>query len=199
MHKVSLRIMPRNYNNQTPTAFQRLPDYKRDDEWIRSFLRDARVGHIASAPDGQPFVNPSTFWYDEENHQIVFHSNVAGRIRSNIETNPRVAFESSEMGRLLPANVALEFSLQYRSVVVFGTARLVTDPQEARRVLYGLIKKYFPLMTPGKEFREITEKELRSTSIYAIQIEEWSGKENWKDRADQSDEWAPLDEKWFEG
>ncbi len=99
---------------------------------------------------------------------------------------------------MLPSNVALEFSLQYRSVVVFGTTRLVSDPQEARRVLYGLIKKYFPLMTPGQEFREITDKELRATSVYALQIEEWSGKENWKDRADQSKEWPPLEEKWFE-
>jgi hypothetical protein len=53
-------------------------------------------------------------------------------------------------------------------------------------------------MKAGHEFREITDKELRSTSVYAIQIEEWSGKENWKDRADQSDEWPALDEKWFE-
>jgi nitroimidazol reductase NimA-like FMN-containing flavoprotein (pyridoxamine 5'-phosphate oxidase superfamily) len=190
--------MPRDYNNQAPTAFQRLPEYKRDEEWIRAFLREARVGHIASARDGQPFLNPSTFWFDEENHQIIFHSNLAGRIRSNIEANPKVCFETNELGKMLPANVALEFSLQFRSVVVFGTARLITDPEEARRVLYGLIHKYFPKMRAGKEFREITDKELLRTSVYAIRIEEWSGKENWKDRADQSDEWTPLEEKWFE-
>ena len=190
--------MPRDYTNQSPTAFQRMPDYKRDDDWIRSFLREARVGHIASARDAQPFLNPSTFWFDEDNHRIIFHSNVAGRIRSNIEANPKVCFEASELGKMLPSNVALEFSLQFRSVIVFGTVRLITDPDEARSVLYGLIRKYFPLMTAGKEFREITEKELRSTSIYAIQIEEWSGKENWKDRADQSDEWTQLEEMWFE-
>lgn len=190
--------MPRNYTDQSPTAFQRLPEYKRDDEWIRAFLRGAPVGHIASSRDGQPFLNPSTFWFDESNHQVIFHSNVAGRIRSNIEANPKVCFEASELGKMLPSNVALEFSLQFRSVVVFGTARLITDPAEARRVLYGLIQKYFPTMKAGHEFREITDKELRSTSVYAIQIEEWSGKENWKDRADQSDEWPALDEKWFE-
>jgi nitroimidazol reductase NimA-like FMN-containing flavoprotein (pyridoxamine 5'-phosphate oxidase superfamily) len=106
--------------------------------------------------------------------------------------------EASELGRLLPSNVAIEFSLQFRSVAVFGTARVVTDPDEARRLLYGLISKYFPEMTAGKEYREITDKELRATSIYAIQIESWSGKENWAERADQSDEWTPLDEKWFE-
>jgi len=190
--------MPRNYQDKSPVAFQRLPEYQRDEEWIRAFLREARVGHIASTQDGQPFLNPSTFWFDEANRQIVFHSNVAGRIRSNIESNPRVCFEASELGKLLPANVALEFSLQFRSVTVFGTARLIDDPEEARRVMYGLIHKYFPRMTAGKEFREITDKELKRTSIYAIQIEEWSGKENWKDRADQSDEWPALDEKWFQ-
>jgi nitroimidazol reductase NimA-like FMN-containing flavoprotein (pyridoxamine 5'-phosphate oxidase superfamily) len=190
--------MPRNYQNAFATAFQRLPEYQRDDEWIRAFLRQAKIGHIASALDAQPFINPTTFWFDEENHQIVFHSNITGRIRSNIESNPRVCFEASELGKMLPANVALEFSLQFRSVVVFGSVRLVTETEEARRVLYGLIHKYFPAMTAGKEFREITDKELKRTSVYAIQIEEWSGKENWKDRADQSDEWAPLDEKWFE-
>jgi nitroimidazol reductase NimA-like FMN-containing flavoprotein (pyridoxamine 5'-phosphate oxidase superfamily) len=189
--------MPREYSNQSPTAFQRLPEYGREDEWIRTFLREARVGHIASSRDEQPFINPSTFWFDEENHQIVFHSNITGRIRSNIEANSRVCFETSELGRLLPSNVALEFSLQFRSVVIFGTARLITDAGEARHLLYGLIGKYFPTMTAGREFREITDKELKRTSIYAIQIEEWSGKENWKDRADQSDEWQPLDESWF--
>jgi nitroimidazol reductase NimA-like FMN-containing flavoprotein (pyridoxamine 5'-phosphate oxidase superfamily) len=148
--------MPRNYSDQTPTAFQRLPEYKRDDEWIRAFLRTARMGHIASVQDGQPFLNPSTFWFDEDNHQIIFHSNLAGRIRSNIEANPKVCFEASELGKMLPANVALEFSLQFRSVVIFGTARLITNPDEARRVLYGLIHKYFPEMRAGKEFREMT-------------------------------------------
>jgi len=191
--------MPRDYISQPPTAYQRRPHLTRDDDWIRLFLKSAKIGHIATSIDGQPFINPTTFWYDEENHQIVFHSNVTGRIRSNIESSPKVSLEASELGRFLPSNVALEFSLQYRSVAVFGTARVVSEPEEARRLLYGLIGKYFPKMTAGKEYREITDKELRATSVYAIQIESWSGKENWDEHAEQSDEWPPLDEKWFEG
>jgi nitroimidazol reductase NimA-like FMN-containing flavoprotein (pyridoxamine 5'-phosphate oxidase superfamily) len=190
--------MPRDYSSQRPTAFQRRPHLTREDAWIKAFLKEAKVGHVATSINGQPFLTPTTFWFDEQNRQIVFHSNIAGRVRSNIETNPKVSLEASELGKLLPSNVALEFSLQFRSVVAFGTARIVTDPAEARRLLYGLIGKYFPAMTPGKEYREITDKELRATSVYAIQIEEWSGKENWEARADQSDEWTPLDEKWFE-
>ncbi len=190
--------MARNYENQSPTEFQRLPEYKREDDWIRAFLQEAKIGHFATSWDDQSFITPSMFWFDEKNRQIIFHSNIAGRIRANIEHNPKVCLEASEIGKLLPSNVALEFSLQYRSVVVFGIVHILTDPEETRYALYNLIKKYFPTMTAGKEFREITEKELRATSVYALQIESWSGKENWKDRADQSDEWPPLDDEWFD-
>ncbi len=190
--------MPHNYNSQPPTAFQRLPEYKREDDFIRAFLRDAQVGHIASSWDDQPFLTPSTFWFDEQNHRVIFHSNIAGRIRANLERNPKVCLEASELGRFLPSNVALEFSLQFRSVMVFGAAYVIEDPEEARQALYGLLKKYFPKMTAGREYRPITDKELRATSVYAIQIESWSGKENWKERADQSSEWPALEEKWFE-
>ena len=102
------------------------------------------------------------------------------------------------MGKLLPSNVALEFSLQYRSVMVFGIAHIIEDDEEKRNALYELIRKYFPKMQAGKEYRPITDKELKHTSVYAIQIESWSGKENWGERADQSNEWDTLDEKWLE-
>jgi len=184
--------MPRQYQNASPTDFQRLPEHTRGEEWIRALLRTGLTAHLASARDGQPFLHPTSFWFDEERRQIAFHSNIAGRMRSNLEAAPRVCLEVSEMGRLLPSNVALEFSLQYRSVLVFGSVRLVTDPEEARRLLYGLLAKYFPGMTPGREYRPITDKELRQTSVYALQIESWSGKENWPERAEQSTDWPPL-------
>lgn len=190
--------MTHAYENQPPTAFQRHPDYARGDDWIRAFLREQKVGYTAYAWDDQPFVHPNLFWFDEENNQIIFHGNIAGRIRSSLERNPKVCMEVSETGKLMPSNIALEFALQYRSVMVFGTARVLTDPEEAKRGLYGLISKYFPGMAAGKDYREITGKELRATTVYAIKIESWSGKENWKEAAEQSAEWAPLDKKWFE-
>ena len=84
--------MPRDYQNASSAAFQRRPEYQRDEEWIRAFLREARFGHIASVQDGQPFLNPTTFWFDEQYHQIIFHSNLAGRIRSNIESTWSLSF-----------------------------------------------------------------------------------------------------------
>jgi nitroimidazol reductase NimA-like FMN-containing flavoprotein (pyridoxamine 5'-phosphate oxidase superfamily) len=187
--------MPKDYSLDITSAnAQRIPEHVRDDEWTRDFLRRAEIGHIATRWDEQPFITPTTFWYDEERHEIVFHSNVVGRVRANIERHDRVCFEASECGRFLPSNVALEFSVQYRSVIAYGTTRILEDPEEKRRALYGLIAKYFPDMSPGTEYRPITDEELAHTSVYAISIESWSGKENWKDRAGQSDEWAPLAE-----
>ncbi|GAB4426874.1 MAG: 5-nitroimidazole antibiotic resistance protein NimA [Anaerolineales bacterium] len=188
--------MPRD-NSKAPTAHQRVSRYKREDDWIRAFLHQAKIGHIATTWDDQPFVMANTFWFDEENHRIIFHTNLTGRTRANIERNPKVCFEASQLGKLLPSNIALEFSLQYRSVMVFGSVRILDNPEEQRAALYGLIGKYFR-MTPSKEYRPITDDELKRTSIYALDIETWSGKENWKERASQSDEWPALAKKWFD-
>ena len=193
--------MARDYSlvSQPPTAGQRLPEYTRDDEWMRVFLRAAQVGHVATQWDDQPFVTPTMFWYDEANERIIFHSNLAGRIRANLEHNPKVCIEASEMGRLLPSNVALEFSVQYRSVMVFGMVRILESDEAKRAALTGLLEKYFPKMQAGREYRPITEKELKRTSVYELKIELWSGKENWNERAEQSEEWPELEEKWFSG
>jgi len=66
-----------------------------------------------------------------------------------------------------------------------------------KQALYDLVEKYFPGMNPGKEYRPITEKEMKRTLLFAIKIESWSGKRNWEEIAEQSDEWKPLDQKWF--
>lgn len=185
--------MAKDYSLEvTPAKAQRLAKHARDDAWTREFLLQAQVGHIGTRWDDQPFITPTTFWYDEKRHEILFHSNISGRIRANIERHNKVCFEASQVGRFLPSNVALEFSNQYRSVIAFGTARVLEDPEEKRQALYGLIAKYFPDMSPGEEYRPITDKELAATSVYAIAIESWSGKENWKEKAGQSDAWPPL-------
>jgi nitroimidazol reductase NimA-like FMN-containing flavoprotein (pyridoxamine 5'-phosphate oxidase superfamily) len=190
--------MPRDYENQSPTAFQRLPENTKDDDWIKDLLQRGQIARIASRFDLQPFINTSTFFYAETENRIIFHSNIAGRVRANIEKYPEVCVEVSEFGKLLPSNIALEFSLQYRSVIVFGKAYLIEDEIEKKKTLHQLIQKYFGEMQINQDYRPATDKELKRTSVYEIKIESWSGKENWKDITDQSDEWTPLDEKWFE-
>lgn len=183
--------MPKEYS-QEPFTKQRLADYARDDEWIRNFLARAQFAHIATVYKGQPFLNPTTFWYDPEPHEIYFHSNVVGRMRANAQTEERVCFEVFESGRLLPSNVALELSVQYASVIGFGTIRVLQDEATKERALYGLMRKYFSHLTVGELIRPITDKELKRTSVYAIAVQEWSGKENWVEMAEQSEEWAEL-------
>ncbi len=185
--------MPKDYGlNVTPPNAQRRPENAQDDAWVRQFLRRARIGHIATRWDDQPFITPTTFWYDAGRHEIIFHSNIVGRVRANSERHDRVCFEASEFGRFLPANVALEFSVQYESVVAFGTIRVLEDLDEKRRALSSLIDKYFPTMTAGQEYRPITDQELKRTSVYAIAVESWSGKRNWAEQAEQSEEWPAL-------
>lgn len=185
--------MSKNYSlDATPPNEQRIPEHVRDDDWIRSFLTRARIGHIATLWEGQPFITPSTFWFDEERNEIIFHSNIVGRVRANIEHHEQVCFEASESGDFLPSNVALEFSVQFAGVVVFGKASVIEEREAKRKALYGLIGKYHPEMEAGKEYRPIMDEELARTSVYAIKIESWSGKKNWPERAEQSDEWPVL-------
>jgi uncharacterized protein len=184
--------MPIQYNPQSPAAHQRLREYSRDDDWIRAFLHKATIAHIAHTDGNQPFVTPTNFWYDEENRRIIFHGNIAGRLHHNLMEQPKVCLEVSEYGRLLPSNAALEFSLQFRSVMVFGHVSVISDPTEARIVLTNLVSKYFPNHRSGIEYRPITDKELRRTAVYALVIESWSGKENWQEAAEQIDDWTPL-------
>ena len=180
-----------------PTAHQRRPQYVRDEAWIRGLLHRGQVAHIGTRWDDQPFVTPTNYFYDEPGGRLIFHSNIAGRLRANIERHARVTAEISEVGRVLPSNVALEFSLQYRCAMVFGAAHLINDPAEQRRMLHALIAKYFPLLEMGTDYRAATEVELKRTTVYGLQIESWSGKENWKEQADQSDEWPALDPKFL--
>ena len=184
--------MPRNYQNASPTQYQRIPSHTRDEAFIKDFLQRALIGHMAHSQGDQPFVTPTNFWYDEANHRIIFHSNIAGRTRDNLENNPKVCFEASEFGRFLPANTALEFGIQYRSVMVFGRVEIIETNEVKTDLLNHLLKKYFPNLTPGKEFRPITEQELARTTVYALQIESWSGKENWDDQAEELPDWPPL-------
>tara|TARA_B100001245_G_C22807739_1_gene389111 strand:+ start:234 stop:815 length:582 start_codon:yes stop_codon:yes gene_type:complete len=190
-----------NYNpNNRPINQSRRPKLDMDDEWNAKFLNKIRVGHISTRDGNQPFINPTSFWYSKEDHEIYFHSNAVGRMRFNAENNPETCFECYRSGRLLPSNLALEVSFQYECVIAFGRIRVIKDIDEKRDVLNELLQKYFGEMKSGEDYRPITDNELKRTSVYGIKIESWSGIRNWEERADQAEnnEWPDLDPKWFE-
>jgi nitroimidazol reductase NimA-like FMN-containing flavoprotein (pyridoxamine 5'-phosphate oxidase superfamily) len=154
-----------------------------DEEWIREFLRESPVGVLATVMDGQPFVNSNLFVFDEDRRAIYLHTARTGRTRDNVEAAPGVAFTVYRTGRLLPADEALEFSIEYGGVVVFGSARVVEDPAEAERGLQMLMDKYAPHLKPGRDYRPITEGELKRTTVLRLDIESWSGKRKMADAA----------------
>jgi nitroimidazol reductase NimA-like FMN-containing flavoprotein (pyridoxamine 5'-phosphate oxidase superfamily) len=163
--------------NEHPIHQPRRRDRAVEEEaWIRAYLQRAAWGVLATVYDGQPFLNSNLFVYDPAQHVIYLHTARLGRTRSNIETSPQVCFTVGEMGRLLPADTALEFSVEYSSVVVFGKARVVEDEAEARRALQLLLDKYFPHLRPERDYRPIQPEEMKRTSVYRIDIERWSAK-----------------------
>lgn len=147
-----------------------------DPAEIEALLHRAPFGFTATSIDDQPFLHSGLFWYDSSSRRIYFHTARLGRTRDNVLGNPRVCFAVAEIGRLFPAKTAMEFSNEYAGVCVFGRARLVDDEGEKRRGLQGLLDKYFPQLRPGVDYREITEEEMALTSVFAIEVDGWSGK-----------------------
>lgn len=155
----------------------RRKDRAKDEEWVKNYLKTAPFAAIATLHGEQPFINQNIFVFDEEENCIYFHTAKEGRARYNIERHTKVCLSVGEMDRLLPADVALEFSVEYKSVIVFGTAEIIEDDEKAKYALQRLMTKYFPNHIPGKDYREIIPEELKRTSVFKISIEQMSGKE----------------------
>lgn len=147
-----------------------------DDAWIATLLQRAPMGCLATLHDGQPFINMNLFVFDERARVIYMHTAGAGRTRANAEREERVCFSVSEMGRLLPAESAFNMSVEYAGVVVFGRASIVRDGAEQERALQMLVDRYFPHLRPGDDYRPISAEDRARTSVYRIEIDDWSGK-----------------------
>lgn len=169
-----------DYAKRQRTAVRRNDREVTDEAWIRALLSKAPVGYLATVDGDQPFINSNLFIFDEAAHVIYMHTARKGRTQANIDgaadERPKVCFTVTEMGRLLPADEALEFSVEYKGVVVFGRGEVITDREEAAEALQKLLNKYAPHLKPGRDYRPIVEEELKRTAVYRISIEEWSGK-----------------------
>jgi len=152
-------------------------DRAKDDAWIKAYLKRVPFGMLATEYEGQPFIKPTSFVYDEAEHTIYIHGALVGRMRANLEVNPRISFCIAEMGRLLPGDTAMEVGVEYASVVVFGKVEILTEADQTRHGLQLLLDRFFPHLNPGIDYREILPQELDITSVYRIKIDSWSGKE----------------------
>ncbi len=172
----------------------RRTEYACDDAWIRGFLADVEAGCLASVGrDGRPGCTPMNFWYDPTRHRIVLHGSPAGRLAEDLAADPRACFTVFRSGRMLPSNDAGGFSTQYESVVVQGRVEVLSDEAEKRAALDGLIRRYWPTLEAGRDYRPIEEDLLARITVWVLVVEAWSGKRNWKEAADQDPDWPPLD------
>jgi nitroimidazol reductase NimA-like FMN-containing flavoprotein (pyridoxamine 5'-phosphate oxidase superfamily) len=157
-------------------------DRSKDEDWIRALLHRGDAAVLAAVLDGAPFCLPRIYVYEEGREAIYVHGafgGETGRVLEGDGTGGKVPMVLTvfEMGRLLPADEALEFGVEYASVVVRGRASEVQDPSEAEEGLRLLMEKYAPHLEAGKDYRAIAPEEVNRTSVIRIDIEAWSGKE----------------------
>lgn len=161
-----------------PRSAVRRRDRAKDDAWIRAFLQAAPHGVLGTVgEDGQPYLNANLFVFDEARHCLYLHTHRKGRTRSNVDASEKVVFSAAAMGRLLPADEALEFSVEYAGAVVFGRGVVVEDAEEATHGLRILLEKYAPHLRYGEDYRHVTADELKATAVYRVDIDTWSGKQ----------------------
>ncbi len=164
----------------TEVVRPRRRDRGQDEGWIRAYLGQAPWGVLAfGGKSGPPHLNSNLFLYRGDPDRIYLHSARTGAMPSGLAEGEDVpaSFTAAGMGRLLPADTALEFSLEYHGVVATGRARTVDDVDEAQDILNGLLIKYAPHLEPGRDYRAIVAEELRRTAVFRLDIEAWSGKE----------------------
>ena len=168
--------MPKDYSTLPANQLRRVDRGIADDAWIADLLKRAPVATMATVYEGQPFINTNLFVYDEAEHVIYMHTARTGRTRNNVNEEERVCLSVFEMGRLLPHEIAVEFSVEYAGVNVFGRATIVQG-DDAEHGLQMLLDKYFPHLQPERDYRPIDRAELKRTSVYKILIDSWSGKQ----------------------
>ncbi len=148
-----------------------------DESWIQAFLARAQTCSLALAIQAQPYLHFNSFVYDRDPKCIYIHGAQEGGLPFQVSQNDRVSLGIYEMGRLLPGNTAMSVSVEYASVIVRGKIRLLTDPIEAEHALQLMLKKYFPDLQPGRDYRPIQANEVEITNVYRIDILEWNGKQ----------------------
>ena len=123
-----------------------------DPTEIAKIMDNAQVGRIGLSMNDQPYVVPVNFAFDH--NRIYIHCADTGMKLEFLRTNPRVCFEVDENLGIIPGTAPWMFGFAYRSAIAFGTARILTDPEERTKATKLITTKY-----AGKEMAEmITQK-----------------------------------------
>lgn len=133
-------------------------------------LHDGSSGVLAvSGDDDYPYAVPLSYAYHDAT--ILFHCARSGHKLDAIARNPRASFCVIDRDDV----VAQEYTTYFRSVIVFGQARVLDDEGEKRRALEILAEKYSPHQEEGR-LREI-DRLLNQVSVVELAIEHMTGKE----------------------
>lgn len=136
----------------------------------KEILENGSYGVLALAGDGgYPYAVPLSYVYAER--RLYFHCATSGHKLDALARDARASFCVIDRDEVLPER----FTTAYRSVIVFGRARVLNDAGEKRRAIELLAEKYAPeYMTEGR--REI-ERAFSRFHIIALTIEHMSGKQ----------------------
>jgi nitroimidazol reductase NimA-like FMN-containing flavoprotein (pyridoxamine 5'-phosphate oxidase superfamily) len=152
---------------------RRKPDRGRFDRaTVYDILDAAMVAHIAYVIDGQPYCTPTGFWREDD--RLYWHGSSASRMIRSQSAGVPVCVTATHLDAIVLARSGFHHSVNYRSVMAFGTARLVTDPVEKNRALDGFVDRFFP--GRSKEIRPPTGQETKATSFVVMPIDQASGK-----------------------
>jgi hypothetical protein len=155
------------------TQVKRLPKRgKYDHETVYSILDSGFVCHVGFIADGQPYVIPTN--YGRSGDTLYLHGSAASRMLRTLSEGVPVCVTVTHVDGLVLARSAFHHSVNYRSVVILGTARLVENPAEKMEAL----RIFTEHVMKGRwdDVRQPTEQELKSTMVLALPLEEVSAK-----------------------
>jgi nitroimidazol reductase NimA-like FMN-containing flavoprotein (pyridoxamine 5'-phosphate oxidase superfamily) len=149
-------------------------------------LDEGFVCHVGFMLDGQPYVIPTS--YGRAGDHLYVHGSSASRMLRNLDQGVSVCVTVTLLDGLVMARSIFNHSMNYRSVVVLGTATLVSDPAEKLEALR-LLSEH---VIPGRwaDVRQPNEKELKATSILRLPITEFSAKVRQGGAIDDEEDYA---------
>jgi len=158
-------------------------------EQLHALLADALIAHVGVTVGDHPVVLPVAFAVDldgpDDGGTLYIHGSVAARWLTRAESTT-VCVTMTELDGLVAARSGFHHSMNYRSAVVIGAARIVTDPDEKGHALSLTVDH----MVPGRSatLRPHTRRELAATSVLAVPLREASMKVRAEGPVDEPDD-----------
>jgi len=155
------------------TKFKRASERGSHDFQLACAMLDAgKICHVGFTLDEQPYVVPMA--YARMHDQLLLHGSIASRLVKNLASGLRCCVTVTHFDGLVYARSTFNSSMNYRSVMVFGVAKLILDKDEKRIGFQAVVDH----LMPGRsaDLRKSTVKELNATSLLALPIEVFSSK-----------------------